>query len=983
MKVSVIIPAHNAAATIAETLDSLCAQTYTDWEAIVVDDGSSDATASVVGAYAARDARIQLIRQPQAGVSEARNAGVRLARFDWLLFLDSDDWILPEYLDRMTTVLEADPTLDAVHCGWNRVAGDGSLLAAQFCPVSADLFPVFARTCAVAIHACIVRRSLVQAVGEFDSSLRVGEDWDLWLRIARVGARFGAVPEALARYRIRPGSASSNAAVLLEQTLVVLERGHAPDARVANLLPAYAQGMPRDQLPEIKLYIACWAAGLALGAGHDVGPLLDLVAECNADLDPSSVARMIFETAPIATGRPTAAWIVIWPGLRHALHAFLIDLQAQTQTANLAQRSEIILERMILDQANAERPLLLSQTYSVLVEITDPIFDLVPPAPVERLHCVVEVEGRRLGTIELPICDGRVLAWVLADALAARFAWAIVGRFFARTIYRSLRVEQDTAGISIWRDSLCLAHEPTGTKPAFWKKVHDLIGWTIFLQELWGHKEWLSDQFYDPHMLNAAARREHAGEAWLTLDLADDICDIEVVGPSLDLAISVGESIIGALTIPSDQGIVRAQSIRAAVTSATGMELCRAVVREGLIGRPFKGSDPLRARLAAAAARRADSMVIKEPAQMMLVSGDASIGAINGQPLVPGLAAALRRMIAPGERTTIIGRHISDQIGTSVSRRASLPAVSAPELARAAAAFGAPVISIPWLNATPKRLLYAPDVIWQSPRAAHACASRSAAARTISRSTDGDRLAGRLAETPARATSRLPILIYQRVAPSGSPALSRHRVTPEAFEQQLCHLRDTGYYSVSLDDWRVARELRRPLPGRAIHITFDDGYCDFMTYAWPLLRKYGFSASVFVATDAIGGSSTWDQRYGEVLPLLGWNDLRWLHTEGIVIGAHSASHTPLTALSITDIVREVSRARATLERGLGIPVTSFAYPYGDQDEVVRHLVGACGYIFGLAYLSGMVQFDDQLLALPRIEIAGSDTLEQFVTKLSW
>ena len=82
-------------------------------------------------------------------------------------------------------------------------------------------------------------------------------------------------------------------------------------------------------------------------------------------------------------------------------------------------------------------------------------------------------------------------------------------------------------------------------------------------------------------------------------------------------------------------------------------------------------------------------------------------------------------------------------------------------------------------------------------------------------------------------------------------------------------------------------------------------------------------------------------------------------------------------------MREVARARATLERGLGIPATSFAYPYGDQDEVVRHLVGACGYIFGLACLPGIGQFDDQLLALPRIEITGSDTLEQFVTKLSW
>jgi len=225
--------------------------------------------------------------------------------------------------------------------------------------------------------------------------------------------------------------------------------------------------------------------------------------------------------------------------------------------------------------------------------------------------------------------------------------------------------------------------------------------------------------------------------------------------------------------------------------------------------------------------------------------------------------------------------------------------------------------------------------------------------------------------------------MYHRVAPYGSAALSRYRVTPEAFEQQLSQLRDAGYCSASLHDWRVAKELNRPLPGRAIHITFDDGYCDFMTYAWPLLRKYNFSASVFVATNAIGGASTWDQRYGEVLPLLGWDELRWLHTEGVTVGAHSANHKPLTALSIGDIVHEASRARVMLERGLGVPVTSFAYPYGDQDEIVRHLVGACGYIFGLTCLSGMSQFDDQLMALPRIEIAGSDTLEEFVTKLSW
>ena len=178
LNVSVIIPAYNAAETISDTLNSLLAQTWPDWEAIVVDDGSTDATGEIVRGFAERDARFRVITQCNGGESAARNSGIALARYDWLLFLDADDWISPRHLERMTNELISDPELDAVHCGYARVASDGTLVVEKYPPPTGDLFSTLARRAAFPVHACIVRRSLVEEVGRFDISLRTSPDWD-------------------------------------------------------------------------------------------------------------------------------------------------------------------------------------------------------------------------------------------------------------------------------------------------------------------------------------------------------------------------------------------------------------------------------------------------------------------------------------------------------------------------------------------------------------------------------------------------------------------------------------------------------------------------------------------------------------------------------------------------------------------------------------------------------------------------------------
>ena len=118
MSVSVVIPALNAAATIDETIRSLVAQKFKAWEAIIVDDGSTDTTPDRARDWLSRDARVRYIRQENQGASAARNAGIAIATFDWLLFLDADDWIHPKHLHWLTRKLRSDPTLDIVYGGW-------------------------------------------------------------------------------------------------------------------------------------------------------------------------------------------------------------------------------------------------------------------------------------------------------------------------------------------------------------------------------------------------------------------------------------------------------------------------------------------------------------------------------------------------------------------------------------------------------------------------------------------------------------------------------------------------------------------------------------------------------------------------------------------------------------------------------------------------------------------------------------------------
>jgi peptidoglycan/xylan/chitin deacetylase (PgdA/CDA1 family) len=228
----------------------------------------------------------------------------------------------------------------------------------------------------------------------------------------------------------------------------------------------------------------------------------------------------------------------------------------------------------------------------------------------------------------------------------------------------------------------------------------------------------------------------------------------------------------------------------------------------------------------------------------------------------------------------------------------------------------------------------------------------------------------------------VPVLMYHRVSPTGAENTARYRVTPQAFEEQLAYLRDAGYQSVSVDELAQAIESRRPLPGKRVLLTFDDAYVDFAEYAWPLLKHYGFGALLFVVSGLTGKTNAWDRRYGEELPLLGWEGLRDLHADGVTIGAHSVSHLPMSGLSPREVAYEAAESRRVIQQQLGTTVRTFAYPYGDRDEAVERITGACGITLGFTTRSYLLHVHDTPLSLPRIEVKGNESLPAFIRNLT-
>ena len=217
--VSVVVPAYNVARFIAEALDSVFAQTFRDFEVVVVNDGSPD-TEELERALAPYLGRVVYIRQGNRGPSAARNAGIGAARGHYVALLDADDAWLPEYLAEQTRALEARPELDLIYSD-ALLFGAGAGAGRSFMETCPSRGPVtveslLSQACAVITSCVVARREALVAAGLFDERYRRSEDFHLWVRMAHRGARLAYQRKVLARHRVRPDSLAGDPSVMQE-----------------------------------------------------------------------------------------------------------------------------------------------------------------------------------------------------------------------------------------------------------------------------------------------------------------------------------------------------------------------------------------------------------------------------------------------------------------------------------------------------------------------------------------------------------------------------------------------------------------------------------------------------------------------------------------------------------------------------------------------------------------------------------------------
>jgi glycosyltransferase involved in cell wall biosynthesis len=227
-KVSVVIPTFNVARYVGQCLASVRAQTLSEWECIVVDDGSTDGTPQRVRENA--DPRIRLIAQPNTGVSAARNAGLGRASGPYLLFLDGDDLLHPEALRRLSTHLDHHPEAVAAYGTLWKIFEDGrsypqrALHTHKRYYPSGDVLERMIRQNFLQVGTTIMRSQIARELGGFRTDLRLGEDWEFWCRLAARGDfRFIGTNPEISYLRMRTASTSRRLSPALENHLPTIQ----------------------------------------------------------------------------------------------------------------------------------------------------------------------------------------------------------------------------------------------------------------------------------------------------------------------------------------------------------------------------------------------------------------------------------------------------------------------------------------------------------------------------------------------------------------------------------------------------------------------------------------------------------------------------------------------------------------------------------------------------------------------------------------
>jgi GT2 family glycosyltransferase len=315
-RVSVIIPTYNNGAYLGQAIESVLQQDYADYEIVVVDDGSTDETQDLLVRY---DAAIHAVRQEHAGVSQARNRGLQLARGEYIVFLDGDDLLLPSKLTTQVAFLEERPDLGYAHSGWHRIDENGERIDTvepwhQVAELTLENWlirkPVF-------MGAMLVRRHWVERAGGFDTALPQGEDLKLFFQMVLLGCKGGWVYQPTVCYRQHQGSLTKNRVQMLASSNRVVAEFFAQP----NLPPDI-----HDLKDKVGFGTLVWSAWQLHVAGHttDVAEFLSQSLAYDHSKSPVKTIQRWLHTlfyACLNDGHKLEELHAFWPHIKAAIGA--------------------------------------------------------------------------------------------------------------------------------------------------------------------------------------------------------------------------------------------------------------------------------------------------------------------------------------------------------------------------------------------------------------------------------------------------------------------------------------------------------------------------------------------------------------------------------------------------------------------------------------------------------------------------------------
>jgi glycosyltransferase involved in cell wall biosynthesis len=307
MRVNVIIPCYNSARFLGDALDSVLRQTHADTTALVIDDGSTDATVEIARTFGSR---VTVLQQPNSGPSVARNLGIDAAHGEYIAFLDADDRWHPEKLSRQLAVFAAHPECGLVHTAIRHI-DDAGVFTGR--PVNAplrrethgDCLALLLSRNTITTSSVVVRR---QVLGHrrFLAGLHVAEDWDLWLRLA-LRTKVGYVDDELTEYRFHDNNTVRFYERMLFGELTVLAR-----AEARGLVPAHRQIVERRRRQVFA------ALGHCAYERDDIQEARRLFRQAGRDLDFDRFVEYLAVLLPALVRRPAGS---CWRRLRRALAA--------------------------------------------------------------------------------------------------------------------------------------------------------------------------------------------------------------------------------------------------------------------------------------------------------------------------------------------------------------------------------------------------------------------------------------------------------------------------------------------------------------------------------------------------------------------------------------------------------------------------------------------------------------------------------------